>query len=103
MIDFDALEGEVKKNKIENSYIFCGLDEELIKEGINLIVNNTVDKSLLDLNYIRLDGLTTNFDEIMNACETMPFMGDKKVVVVYRAAFLKDKTDSANTKIIMKY
>ena len=106
MIDFDSLEGEVKKNKIENSYIFCGLDEELIKEGINLIVNNTVDKSLLDLNYIRLDGLTTNFDEIMNACETMPFMGDKKVVVVYRAAFLKDKTDSANTKIyneVLKY
>ena len=106
MIDFDVLEGEVKKGKIDNSYIFCGLDEELIKEGISLVVNNTVDKSLLDLNYIRLDGLTTTFDDIMNACETMPFMGDKKVVVVYRASFLKDKTDSAGTKTyneILKY
>ena len=106
MIDFDVLEGEVKKGKIDNSYIFCGLDEELIKEGITLIVNNTIDKSLLDLNYIRLDGLTTTFDEIMNACETMPFMGDKKVVVVYRASFLKDKTDAQGTKTyneILKY
>lgn len=106
MIDFDVLEGEVKKGKIDNSYIFCGLDEELIKEGISLVVNSTVDKSLLDLNYIRLDGLTTTFDDIMNACETMPFMGDKKVVVVYRASFLKDKTDSAGTKTyneILKY
>lgn len=106
MIDFDALEGEIKKNKIENSYIFCGLDEELIKEGINLIVNSTVDKSLLDLNYIRLDGITTNFDDIINACETMPFMGEKKVVVVYRAAFLRDKSDSSGTKIyneLLKY
>ena len=106
MIDFDVLEGEIKKGKIDNSYIFCGLDEELIKEGISLVVNNTVDKSLLDLNYIRLDGLTTTFDDIMNACETMPFMGDKKVVVVYRASFLKDKTDSAGTKTyndILKY
>ena len=106
MIDFDVLEGEVKKGKIDNSYIFCGLDEELIKEGINLIVNTTIDKSLLDLNYIRLDGLTTTFDEIMNACETMPFMGDKKVVVVYRAGFLKDKSDAAGTKLyndILKY
>ena len=106
MIDFDVLEGEVKKGKIDNSYIFCGLDEELIKEGINLIVNTTIDTSLLDLNYIRLDGLTTTFDEIMNACETMPFMGDKKVVVVYRAAFLKDKSDSVGTKVyndMLKY
>ena len=106
MIDFDVLEGEVKKGKIDNSYIFCGLDEELIKEGISLVVNNTVDKSLLDLNYIRLDGLTATFDDIMNACETMPFMGDKKVVVVYRSSFLKDKTDSAGTKTyneVLKY
>jgi DNA polymerase III subunit delta len=106
LIDFDVLEGEVKKGKIENSYIFCGLDEELIKEGISLVVNNTIDKSLLDLNYIRLDGLTTTFDDIMNACETMPFMGEKKVVVVYRASFLKDKTDSAGAKIyneVLKY
>ena len=106
MIDFDVLEGEVKKGKFENSYIFCGLDEELIKEGIDLIVKKNIDDSLLDLNCIRLDGLTTTFDDIMNACETMPFMGDKKVVIVYRASFLKDKTDAAGTKLyneILKY
>ena len=106
MIDFDVLEGEVKKGKFENSYIFCGLDEELIKEGIDLIVKKNIEDSLLDLNCIRLDGLTTTFDDIMNACETMPFMGDKKVVIVYRASFLKDKTDSAGTKLyneILKY
>lgn len=97
MIDFDVLEGEIKNGKIENSYIFCGLDEELIKEGISLIVDKTVDKSLEDLNYIKLDGVTTTFDEILNACEAMPFMGDKKVVVVYRAAFLKDKTDTVGS------
>ncbi len=98
MIDFNVLEGEVKKGKVDNSYIFCGLDEELIKEGVDLIINKVVDKSLIDLNYIRLDGITTTFDEIMNACETMPFMGDKKMVVVYRASFLKEKCDSEGTK-----
>lgn len=106
MIDFDVLEGEIKKGKIENSYIFCGLDEELIKEGVNLIVDKSIDKSLLDLNYIRLDGLTTTFDDIMNACETMPFMGEKKVVVVYRSNFLKDKCDASLTKLyneVLKY
>ncbi|GAB6169623.1 DNA polymerase III subunit delta [Clostridium carnis] len=99
MINFDLLENQVKKNEIKNSYIFCGLDEELIKEGINLLVDKVVDKSFQDLNYIKLDGMTTTFEDILNACETMPFMGDKKVVVVYRADFLKEKTDSSGTKI----
>lgn len=106
MIDFDVLESEIKKNKIENAYIFCGLDEELIKEGIDIILNKTIDKSFVDLNYIRLDGSTTSVEDIINASETMPFMGNKKVVVVYRASFLKDKTDSQNTKIyneLLKY
>lgn len=99
MIDFDTLEEEIKKGKISNSYIFCGLDEELIKEGVDLVVNSVVDKSMKDLNCIRLDGLNTNFDEILNACETMPFMGEKKAVVIYRAEFLKDKTDSSLSKL----
>lgn len=106
MIDFDVLDGEIKKGKLENSYVFCGLDEELIKEGIDLVVKNTLDDSLLELNYIRLDGLTVSFDEIVNACETMPFMGERKVVVIYRANFLKDKSDAQGTKIyneILKY
>lgn len=98
MIDLDVLEKEIKLGKVENSYVFCGLDEELIKEGIELIVKSSVDESMIDLNYIRLDGVNTNFDDILNACETMPFFGDKKVVLVYRAEFLKDKTDPSLTK-----
>lgn len=98
MINLDGLENEVKKGQVDNSYIFCGLDEELIKEGIEKIVNKVLDKNFLDLNYIRLDGMITTIDEIINACETMPFLGEKKVVVIYRANFLKEKSDSSNSK-----
>lgn len=98
MINIEVLENEIKKGQIDNSYIFCGLDEQLIKEGIDLITSKVVDPGFEDLNYIKLDGLTTTFDEIMNACETIPFMGEKKVVLVYRANFLKDKTDATDKK-----
>ena len=58
------------------------------------------------MNLIKLDGLTTTFDDIENACETLPFFGDKKVVVVYRANFLKEKPNKDGGKIyteILKY
>ncbi|MBX7375553.1 DNA polymerase III subunit delta [Clostridium chauvoei] len=99
MINLDGLETEIKRGQVDNSYIFCGLDEELIKEGIKKIIYKVLDKDFLDLNYIKLDGMSTTIEDIMNACETMPFMGEKKVVVVYRANFLKEKSDSTNSKI----
>ena len=99
MINYEVYEKEIEKGNIKNGYVFCGLDEELIKDGINLIIKKEVDEQLSDLNLIKIDGTNTNFDTIMNACETMPFMSEKKVVIVYRANFLQDKSDSTGTKI----
>lgn len=99
MITYDIFEKDVKKDSIKNSYIFCGLDEELIKDGIQLLTKPYIDDGFGDLNYIRLDGLTTSMDDIINACETLPLMSEKKVVLIYRANFLKDKTDSSGTKL----
>jgi DNA polymerase-3 subunit delta len=99
LINYDVYEQEIEKGKLKNGYVFCGLDEELIKDGINLITKREIAEDLKELNLIRIDGMNTTFDDIMNACETMPFMGDKKVVLVYRASFLQDKSDSTGTKI----
>ena len=106
MITIDVLESEIKKNSIANGYVFCGLDEELIKSSIDHIIKKVLDKDFLDLNFIKIDGLTSTFDEIENACETLPFFGDKKVVLVYRANFLKDKPYKEGAKTyteILKY
>lgn len=99
MINYEVYEQEIQKGKIYNGYIFCGLDEELIKDGVNLIVKREISEELRDINLIKIDGINTTFDDIMNACETMPFMADKKVVIVYRANFLQEKSDSNGTKI----
>ena len=99
MITIDGFESELKKGDIGSGYVFCGLDEELIKENVNALVKKVVPDEFMSLNYERLDGLTTTFNDIENACETMPFFGDKKVVVVYRANFLKDKADKEGAKV----
>jgi DNA polymerase-3 subunit delta len=99
LITYEIFEKEIKKNSIKNSYIFCGQDEELIKDGIKMLAKPFVDDSGMDLNYIKFDGNKLDMNQLINACETMPFMGEKKVVIVYRANFLMDKTDSSNTNI----
>lgn len=94
-------ENNIKKGKIDNFYIFCGSDEKLIKDSIDKIVDKIVDKSLIDLNFIRLDGRKTDNDEIINACETLPFISERKVVEIFRANFLDDNfKNSENEKKI---
>lgn len=90
MVGFEELQNELKKGIVNNVYIFCGRDEQLIKESIKLICDKTIGGDFFDLNYAKFDGNNVGYDVIMNACETMPFMNNKKVVVVYRANFLSD-------------
>lgn len=94
LINYETLEKDIKLKKIKNSYVFCGPDEELIKESIGKLIKPYIDDSLMDLNFIKFDGVQCTFDEVMNACETLPFMAEKKVVLIYRCAFLNDKLDA---------
>ncbi len=96
MINFVDLENRIKENKFENYYIFCGFNENMIKKNIKDIIDKNVNEDFGDLNYFKYDGNTVQYDEIFNACETLPFMSEKKVVVIYRADFLTDKTKNVN-------
>ena len=97
-MDLDSIEQLVKTKDIKGCFVFCGPDENLIKEAIDRIVNASVDKSFLDLNLVKFDGMKVQFDEVMNACETMPFLSDKKVVIIYRTDFLGEKDDRESKK-----
>lgn len=94
MIDLRAYREEIKKNNIKNCYIFYGSDEDMVKENISLIKtklikDKLINKDFIDLNFAEFDGNTLdNFDEVINACETLPFMSSKKIVLIYRANFL---------------
>lgn len=99
MIDVSTLNDKFKKNEYSNCYVFCGSDEQSIKETIKTIIDKNISKDFLDFNYVQLDGSTVDMNTIVNACETLPFMSDKKVIIIYRANFLKDKMDKGSEKL----
>lgn len=106
MQQYSELERDIQKNKFHNCYVFCGSDEVLIKETVNSIVSRNVEETFKDLNYVQFDGVTTDAFNIVNTCETIPFMSSKKVVVVYRANFLgesEDKELKKKLQVIREY
>lgn len=98
MIDIDVLEGNIKKNKIDRCYVLAGIDETLIREQIDALINMSIPEASRDLNIFKLDGMKLSSEEFMDACETLPFFSEKKVILVYRANFLRDSLDNENKK-----
>lgn len=106
LLDSFALENKLNKGNLSNVYVFCGSDEQSIKKAIDKIVNKVVNKDFKELNYVQLDGMTVEIDSIINACETLPIMSEKRVALIYRANFLKDKVDKSMEKVfksLIKY
>jgi DNA polymerase-3 subunit delta len=63
-------------------YIFHGDDTfSRDKELANLVVKMD-DPQMADLNTTRLDGQTIDWDELFHHCSTIPFLADRRLVIV---------------------
>ncbi|TDT51115.1 DNA polymerase III subunit delta [Fonticella tunisiensis] len=76
----------IKEKRLEGPIIIYGDENHLIDESIKIIYN--IIKSFQEMNIVKLDGENITLDDIINACETLPFMEDKKIVHIRKAAFL---------------
>lgn len=81
-MDYNELILDIKKDNIKPVYFFTGDEEYLMQETLEILKNKYIDKSLEALNYIVIDGKDMKFDNIFNACETLPVFSPKKVVIV---------------------
>ncbi|WP_333860085.1 DNA polymerase III subunit delta [Clostridium sp.] len=103
MIDVFTFEKNLKKGNIENCYLFCGIDEFVIKENIRKLVGKIIKPDFIEFNYIKFDGSSLeSFDPVINACETLPFMSERKVVLVYRAAFISGEQNN-KSKLLYEF
>lgn len=94
---------QVKNNTIDSSYLFYGEEEYLINECIGMLKNNYVDKSFEELNIATIEGREASFDKLMNACETLPFMSQKKIVLLNDVHIFFEREESTAGLDIYKY
>lgn len=72
----------IKKDSLSPVYFFTGAEEYLMNEIIGVLKEKYIEESFETLNYIAIDGKEASFDNILNACETLPFMSSKKIVII---------------------
>ncbi len=72
-------------------YLVFGEQELMVDKLVNKLAKETL-KEIDDFNLVVFDGCKTPLYEIVNDAETLPFMSDKKVVVVKNAYFLTNSS-----------
>lgn len=77
--DFISL---INEDKLKPVYLFLGDEEYLMHKAIDRLKKKYISESFETLNYIVIDGKESNFEDVLNACETLPFMSEKKIVVI---------------------
>ena len=63
-------------------YIFHGDDEHSQIETLADLQSKLGDAAMLDLNTTRFDGQRLTFSELQHACDSIPFLADKRLVIV---------------------
>lgn len=72
---------EISQDRLKPAYIFMGQEEYLMNDSIDRL-KARYKNSFEEINFINLEGRDSDLDRLINACETLPFMSDKKIVIL---------------------
>lgn len=97
-LKYNSIISDIESNNIRNLYLFYGSETILIRDMVLKIKNKLIDPDFESLNFIKLDGSNLDYDALINACETLPFMNGRKVVVIEDCQFFKHSKNEKGSR-----
>jgi DNA polymerase-3 subunit delta len=89
MTKYTDLIRDLHRGKLLPLYLFFGEEEFLMQEALDLIRERIVDPASRDFNSDTIYGKGSSGDEIVGLCQTLPFMTERRLVVVKEVDALK--------------
>jgi DNA polymerase-3 subunit delta len=94
---------DIKKGDISGVYLFYG-DEEYVKEqALTQVIKSFFPKGMHEFNLHVIDTEAKDVKDIINACDTLPFMVSKKLVIVKDFPMTSSKKQSMQTDKLIDY
>ncbi|MCR8746551.1 DNA polymerase III subunit delta [Romboutsia lituseburensis] len=102
-MNYKDIINNLKNRNFEKAYLFYGREYYLIENAIK-VFKESLSESMIDFNLDMIDGKETMLDQLISSIETLPFMDDRKIVIVKDFELLKGKkknfTDSDEKYLI---
>lgn len=99
MLDYSSMSKIVGSNNMQGSYLFMGKEKYLMEDLVKKTVNKYINPSFLDLNYSKLEGKDIDLEDLISTCETLPFMSEKRLVVVNNISAFISNIDTKQDKL----
>lgn len=95
---------DIKKKKLQSTYLLLGKETFLLQETVQLIMDAALLEEEKDFNLSIYDMEETPIETAIEDAETLPFMGEKRVVIIKNPSFLtsekkKEKIDHRIDKL----
>lgn len=97
-MSYESLLNDIKNNNLKKVYLCYGNEEYLMDWIVKELKKKFIDEAFETLNYVHCDGKEVSVDYIINACETLPFMSDKKIVIVEDSPLLSSGKGGSATE-----
>ena len=81
-MEYMELFQQIKSKNLSHLYLLYGPEEFTKEEALNQIVETLVEPAYRDLNYQLIDGAETSADAIIAAGETLPFLAERRLLIV---------------------
>ncbi len=94
-MNYKKITDSIKKNEIKNVYLFYGEETYLIDDILRRLKKKLVNPDFEQLNFILIGGKEASYEKIIDACETLPFMAEKKLVYLNGLDIFKKKSGSS--------
>lgn len=73
---------DIKGNNIERIYVLYGEEGYLMEEAVKKLKQHLVASDFESLNYSLVEGKDLSVGRLIDACETLPFMAERRLVAV---------------------
>lgn len=79
---FKRIQKDLKEDQMKNILLFYGREDYLIRWSADRVKERFINPAAEVFDYMRLDGAECTAGDIRDACETMPMMSERRMVVV---------------------
>lgn len=97
-MSIQKLKNDIKKGDIAPLYVLYGSQRFLMDDILSLLSKHVLDEESVDFNYEIFDLHETPIQVAVEAAETFPFIGEKRLVVATDASFLTARKAPAHVE-----
>jgi len=79
---YKRIDKDIKSNSVKNLLLLYGREDFLIHWAVDALLHKYVNEVCRDMDFSKLDGTAITFEQIRNDCETLPFLSERRVVLI---------------------